>query len=361
MALSFGPSVRSLAEGNDDSWPGVLRIIAMPLFVLICCVVCSPHEARGDAPQASDKIDVWLDVDTATGVGDVDDGLMLIQCFHSPELRIRGLSVVFGNTSLKQAVGIARDILDRFGPPNLEVLPGAAQAEQFHEPTPAVRGLAKALRDGPLTILAVGPVTNVAALLTQHPQLSSQIQRIVMVAARRPGQSFTGGEKQTVPHRDFNFELDPQAMRIILDTDIPLVFAPWEVSSKVWITRDDLAELSQSGAAGRWIADSSRYWIAMWEARITGKGFNPFDTLAAGFVTHPELIEAMRVSARIEELPDDRVQQVEGSTELRTKPYLLVEPTAELDREILYCHTPKPAFKRLLLDRLSGPLAETSQ
>ena len=62
---------------------------------------------------------VWLDVDTSIGLprGEVDDGLALIQAFHSPELAIRGISVVFGNASLEEAaprrpgvVGSARTI-----------------------------------------------------------------------------------------------------------------------------------------------------------------------------------------------------------------------------------------------------------
>ena len=56
--------------------------------------------------KAAEPIDVWLDVDTATGIGDVDDGLMLIQSFHSPEIHVRGISVVFGNAPLRLALPI---------------------------------------------------------------------------------------------------------------------------------------------------------------------------------------------------------------------------------------------------------------
>ncbi|MEX0978466.1 MAG: nucleoside hydrolase, partial [Pirellulales bacterium] len=246
--------------------------------------------AIGREAVCADAKDVWLDVDTATGIGDVDDGLMLIQSFHSPEVNIRGISVVFGNAPLAKAVPIAGKITSQFGPAGLAPKSGAASAADLGKSSQAVEAMAAELERKPLTIVAVGPVTNVGTLVKLHPHLHDRIERIVMVAGRRPGQRFVANDKQKIPHRDFNFELDPAAMQVILDTKIPLVFAPWEVSSHVWISRDDLEALRQSGTSGSWIAETSQYWIARWEKSIDSRGFNPFDTLAMGWVTHPHLI-----------------------------------------------------------------------
>lgn len=325
------------------------RLVPWFLLVACCCVIPSLVAAASE-PRPS--IDVWLDVDTATGLGDVDDGLMLIQCFHSPELHVRGVSVVFGNAPLNKAVPIAETILAKFGPPGLKAHPGAASAEDFGRETDAVRAMAAALREKPLTILAVGPVTNVATLVAKFPELHAKIERIVVVAGRRPGQRFATTPQQELPHRDFNFELDPHGMQVLLDSDIPLVMAPWEVSSHVWLSRDDLQTLRESGESGAWIAESSQYWIARWE-RFTDQGFNPFDTLAAGWVTHPELIESMRVRAWIEELPDDRATPEEQAAG-KTKPYLLVEPSQDEAREVIYCFRPRDEFKAVLMRRLAG-------
>ncbi|MBX3413217.1 MAG: nucleoside hydrolase [Pirellulales bacterium] len=324
-------------------------------LVAAWCVVVHPGKAD-DAPAAPKPRDVWLDVDTATGFGDVDDGLMVIQAFHSPEVRIRGISVVFGNTTLERAVPIAREIVERFGPEGLSVQAGAASAEELGQETDATRALAGALEERPLTVLAVGPVTNIGTLLKRHPELASRIERLIMVAARRPGQRFKSSDTQQVPHRDFNFELDPAAMQIILDTQIPLVFAPWEVSSHVWLGRDELARLRGASKAGAWIAETSEYWIALWERDITPRGFNPFDTLALGWVTHPQLIESMPVTVQIEQAADDRATAEERAAG-KMKPYLHVRPLAEGEtpaRSVIYCHTPQPGFTPLLLERLSG-------
>ena len=71
---------------------------------------------------------VWLDVDPAVlrGGHEPDDGLALLQSFHSPELEVRGVSVVFGNSALEQGYPNGQEIVKRFGPKGLEVYNGAA-------------------------------------------------------------------------------------------------------------------------------------------------------------------------------------------------------------------------------------------
>ena len=322
-----------------------LRILRAVLVLLLMRSI-----AQGVEPAK--PIDVWIDVDTATGSGDVDDGLMLIQAFHSPEVNIRGISVVFGNAPLDQALPIARTITGRFGPAGMVVKPGAASADALGKRTEAVESIAAALSQAPLTIVAVGPVTNIGSLVKLYPDLHDRIEKIVMVAARRPNQRFVTNDQQKLPHPDFNFEMDPDAMQAILDTKIPLVFAPWEVSSQVWISRTDLDSLRDSGGSGAWIAETSGYWIQRWEMNGETRGFNPFDTLAIGWLTHPELIETIRMEMTIEEAVDDRSNPRERET--RTKPYLIGRPFQSKGRDATYCFQPKPEFKALLIERLSG-------
>ncbi len=314
------------------------------LFVALLAV-------SGSSARSVEVIDVWLDVDTATGIGDVDDGLMLIQGFHSPEINIRGISVVFGNAPLSLALPIARTITNKFGPTELAPVPGAASANDFGKPNQAVAAIAAELKRRPMTIVAAGPVTNVGTLVKLHPELHGRIERIVMVAGRRPGQQFVANGKQKTPHRDFNFELDPIAMQAILSTKIPLVLAPWEVSSHVWISRDDLESLRNTSPCGAWIAETSQYWIERWAKNIDTRGFNPFDTLAVGWLTHPHLVESEELSVTIEEGPDDRTLPGQPP---KAKPYLLARPSDSPTRSVIYCHTPKTDFKEMLLQRLGG-------
>ena len=288
--------------------------------------------------------DVWLDVDCAAGLPerDVDDALALIQAFHSPELRVRGVSVVHGNASRDECLPIAREVVGRFGPPGLAVHAGAASAAELGVASAAVRALADALGEGPLTILALGPLTNVATLVRRHPGLQAQITAIVAVAGRRAGQRFRSSPVQREPFPDFNLEQDPAAAAVILDTRVPLVLAPWEVSSQVWLTAVDLAALAAASAAGIWIATRAASWMAFWTRELGAPGFNPFDTLAVTWLTHPALIESMPVTPHLE--PGD-------------PPLLLVEPARAGTRTAIYCHRPRPGLKEVVMARLAGPPA----
>lgn len=328
-----------------------MRNTLKSLIALTFILSCAPLSFAQDQPA---RQDVWFDVDVATGIGEIDDGLMLIQGFHSPEIHLRGVSSVFGNAELRHAYPLTHNIVTAFGPPGMKVHRGAASADELGQINDAVRAMATALREAPMTILAVGPVTNVGTLVELHPELHDRITAIVVVAGRRPGQRFitTEQSRKTFP-RDFNFELDVPAMRAILDTQIPLVLAPWEVSSKVWITREDMAALRSTGETGAFLFATSQHWIDRWETMRGVAAFNPYDTLALGWVTHPQLIESVKVDVAIEIGPDERATPQEQAAG-KTKPYLHVRPSDHPKRAAIYCHTPDERFKAVLLQRLAG-------
>src|SRR5215831_13815927 len=140
----------------------VALVIVLPTALLV---------TRGHSDGLPSPTVIWIDTDPSVMPGghEVDDGFALVQAFHSPELRIKGISVVFGNAELEKAFRIAEVMVRRFGPAELEVLPGAAGAQQLGEETVASHTLAEALVTEPLTILALGPLTNIATVLNRHP------------------------------------------------------------------------------------------------------------------------------------------------------------------------------------------------
>jgi len=298
---------------------------------------------------------VWIDTDPAIGVpdADVDDGLALVQAFRSPELAVRGVSVVFGNTTLPRAYAIAREVVERFGSAGLPVAAGAEDRDALGRENEAVRALASALEAEPLDVLALGPLTNLGSLVRLRPDLVPRIRSLVAVAARRPGQRFLSVPGQRRPFPDMNFDCDPQAMRDLLTSGLPLCFAPWEVSSHVWIEPEDLDRLEREGGkGGAWLAERCRPWLERWRRDLGAPGFNPFDTLAVARLTHPELLKSFEAGVWIEEGPDDSAPREEREAG-RTKPHLLVDPDRAAPRAT-YCHEPLPAFKPLLLERLVG-------
>lgn len=329
---------------------------ALLSIVLAMAGVAATAERRAAGPTA-----VWIDTDPAAGIPerDVDDGLALVQAFNSPELAVRGVSIVFGNASLAEGVPVGRDIARRFGPGGLAVFEGAAGAADIDAPTPARRALAAALRREPLTILALGPLTNIAGVLRQEPSLASRITALVAVAGRRRGQRFTTGTTNPRGHRDFNFEQDPDAFRVLLDRQVPIALAPFELSSKVWLTERDMTRLADGRLAARWLALVSGPWLQMWREVFGVEGFNPFDTLAVAYVTHQQRFRCETLPIAIEVGPDDVTEGRMQGTSAPTKPYLVVAAELQSARQATYCFDVDASFKEQLLQRLGAAAAAT--
>lgn len=302
---------------------------------------------------ASQARPVWIDTDPSIRPGghEVDDGLALIQAFHSPELSIRGVSLVFGNAPLDIEIPIGREIVDRYGPVGLKVSVGAAGREELGAVTEASLALANALRAEPLTILALGPGTNVGTVLLEHPELADRIVEVVAVAGRRPGQSFVTGGRTDTPHCDCNFDKDTESFRVILEAGVPLTLAPWEISSKVWLREPELDRLERGGAGAQHLVASARDWLALWSERYGVDGFNPFDTLAVGYLTTSETIVCDTLPVEIVEGPDDRAVAA-GQDPLPSKPYLVVNVESDSPYRTTYCHTPTAEFTDDLMERL---------
>jgi inosine-uridine nucleoside N-ribohydrolase len=306
----------------------------MCLLAALCCA------AQCCAATPGCAVDVWIDVDTAIGrpAKDVDDGLALVLALRSPELSIRGISATYGNASLETAIGTTREVLDRFGGAQLPVHAGARSAGDRGVETDATRALAAELARRPLTILALGPLTTVATVLALHPELSTHVQRLVMVAGRRPGQRFAIEPAHWHTFPDLNFELDPAAAASVLAAPVPLALAGWEVASKLWVSPADLERVGRSGSGGVWIQERANTWASLWRWVLQAPGFNPFDTLAVGYVAHPELFTTEPVELSLQRGPDR----------------LIAHPAAGETRAV-YCAKASPRFHELLLRALEGP------
>jgi inosine-uridine nucleoside N-ribohydrolase len=325
--------------------------LSLPL-ILLALMLTTITLSSQPKPKA-----VWIDTDPSVQMGghEVDDGVTLIQAFHSPELAIRGVSVVFGNAPFEIAWPMGQEIVRRFGPNDLGIYPGAANAKQLGEETEAVRAMAAALRKEKLIIFALGPVTNVASLLKLHPELHRNIIEIIAVAGRRPQQRFISKPDQPRPFRDFNFELDAPGFQVLLDSNVPITLAPWEVSSKVWLREAELNRWANGNEATKFLHAPASDWLKKWQRDLGLDGFNPFDTLAIGYVTSPHLITSEVLPAAIQILPDDVNTKPLPDGRLLEKPYLLVGKTIRSKKRVRYCYDAAPEFVTDLMKRLLKP------
>jgi pyrimidine-specific ribonucleoside hydrolase len=265
---------------------------------------------------------------------------------------------VFGNAPLEEAFPIGQRLVRDFGPRHLPVYRGASSAQERGKETDASRALAQALAHEHLTILVIGPATNIATVIEKHPELSKQINQIIAVAGRRPHQRFLASPNAR-PFRDFNFEMDPEAFRVLLDSSVPLVLVPWEISSKVWVRASDLERMRASNGSLRWVIDAASDWLAHWKKDYDVDGFNPFDTLAVGYARAPSSFSCESLPVAIQVLPDDTVKPNEPHAP--EKPYLIASHTLKANRSALYSSQAPKEFASQLVRVLSEPLDSAGQ
>ena len=276
-----------------------------------------PLHATVPPPSWPRPLRVWVDTDAACGHGegtDPDDCFALLLLARSPEVAVQGISSVFGNASLEITDSITRALAMQLSSErHLPVARGAAEpwderpGDDSAAQSPAYRALAGALARGPLVVLALGPLTNVALLLRERPELRSRVMRVVAVMGRRRGHLFHPVEGGTGSSffghgpvfRDFNFAKDEEAVSALLDMEVPLTLIPYEAAREIQVTRADLERLGNTGGANTWVATRAQGWLEYWEKEIGRAGFFPFDLVAAGYVVRPELAQCRAVTARV--------------------------------------------------------------
>lgn len=336
----------------------VIALVVTAFVARRAAIQPASHVSPVVAAPAQGPRRVWIDTDLACGAGktaDVDDCWALGLALRSPEIEVRGISTVFGNRLADETRGngqradIAREILaltDRAAP----VFPGSERAtDTYARVTPASEAMAAALQREPLTIVALGPAANVAALLAQHPELAANIERIVMIAGKSPGRLFHPGKHWWFHFGDFNVSQDVAAVRTVLRSGVPITLVPFDLAMQVEVGGTDLERLHDSSRLARWLATESQGWLAFWQGELMHKrGFAPFDALAIGLLVRPELFDCADLRARIgfsvflAPFGLGRDLEVVGSR--RGWP-------------VRYCRTVDPRFKALMIERLE---AETS-
>lgn len=228
---------------------------------------------------------VWIDTDAAIGAPwrEVDDAFALVLALQSSQLHIIGISSTYGNAALAHTTAVTRDIVHRFGGAggltDRDVFRGAAHARDFGK-SEAVHALAEALRAQKLTYIALGPATNLTALLRAHPELTGRLEKVIFVGGRTPGRPLLFGRNGSLQIHDANVFKDPAAARVLLQSGVPLVLAPAEVGGQLLLTRTDAAELSRGGEAARFLQRGSRFWLWFWTGVVGNRGGPLFDALA---------------------------------------------------------------------------------
>lgn len=282
-------------------------------------------------------------LDTDTGV---DDALAILLAMRSPELRIEAITGVSGNTPLDHCVRnihITLDVLDGEAAP--EVARGEAPPEVARgEDRPLVRELAFAgdihgddglgdvtrLKDAgdarvypdpvqrvspvhavdlilertgrypdELTLVAVGPLTNVARAIMRDPDRMRGLREIIIMG----GAFETGGNVS--PVAEFNIHADPHAAQIVCDSGIPLVFVPLDVTRQAFLDAETIDRYAEEGGArATFVRDCTARYVAFHRRNRGVNGCFLHDPLAVAVAVREDLVTTVPARVDVETAGD---------------------------------------------------------
>jgi purine nucleosidase len=224
-------------------------------FLVVCATLWAAlgmlaSAGAAEPKAAAMKVPILLDTDIGS---DVDDAFALALALASPEIDLRGVTTVSGNTHDRALM--ACRMLTAVGRRHIPGAAGAApqvkqdiggQYQYRNHPAVIFNRTAKPIKEsaveflyaqlkarpGELTIVAVGPLTNVARLLADHPDCKPWIKRLVLMA----GSVRVGYNDKPPPVVEWNVKCDVKAAQAVFASGVPLVVAPLDATTSLKLT-----------------------------------------------------------------------------------------------------------------------------
>jgi len=218
------------------------------------------------------------------------------------------VTTVGGNTDVDTATRLSGELLEMLGCAGVPVVRGAGgpldprwrRADRDHLPgadlPPGPHAAAEIVRlvmaaPGELTLVAIGPLTNVALALLLEPRVAGKVREIVVMGGVYLEQTNVG----RMPG-EFNFWSDPDAAAVVLASAAPLRLVGLDVTRRVRLTRAEAQELAHgSGRFGPLAARHTLAWIEHQERvkpheEIEQGSCALHDPLAVAALARPELL-----------------------------------------------------------------------
>jgi inosine-uridine nucleoside N-ribohydrolase len=273
---------------------------------------------------------VIIDTDPGNGIpgADIDDALAISLALRSPEIQLEAITVIGGNVPVEVAADCAFEVLDAAGASGIPVHRGAVrplvqdpvhwrtrldlrrrdaiaralwtgvplprpQAERIH-PTTAARALVELVdaRPGEITVVGIGPLTNIATAMLIDPEWAAKVARLVLMC---------GAFDMPNVLQELNAAYDPEATHVVLNSVADLTLIPLDVTTKTFLRFSDLDRLDRSGTAlGEFLARACRPWVNWLMQDFGLDGCALHDPLALATVIDPTLVQRRTASVGVE-------------------------------------------------------------
>lgn len=297
------------SAGAADGYHGAMSDQALPGSADVT-------PAAGDAGAARGHRRLILDCDPGH-----DDALAITLALARPELDVLGITTVGGNSPVANTTRNALRVLALLGRPDVPVAAGAARPlvrepwvpVEFHgesgldgadlpEPVSAARPegalvMASTLLEqagSPVTLVATGPLTNIALLVRARPDLHSRIERVCLM-----GGSLSEGN--TTASAEYNIWQDPEAAAVVFGAGIPVSMMGLDVTHRALLLGPDVTRLEAVGTpAAAVFADLLRFFAVYHRRRYGWDGSPIHDAVAVAHLAVPGLVTTRLLRVDIE-------------------------------------------------------------
>jgi inosine-uridine nucleoside N-ribohydrolase len=249
-----------------------------------------------------------------------DDAIALLLALASSELELLGVTTVSGNQTVDKTTANAIRVLDHVGRPDIPVAAGADRplvrerrvAASVHGesgldgpdlPPPsrppgsahAIDWIAGTLMHSarPVTLVATGPLTNVALFLARYPELQGTVGRVVLMGGAI-------GEGNTTPAAEFNIWVDPEAAHRVFTSGLDLTMVGLDVTHQALVNPADVKRLAAAGRAGELVADLFDFYARFHRERYGWEGAPIHDAAAVAHVVDEALLRTQEAPVMID-------------------------------------------------------------
>ena len=195
---------------------------------------------------------------------------------------------------LQRLLHTAEDIHGKSGLDGSEEIPDASFGPDERDAVALISDTVKASPE-PVTLIPVGPLTNIALFLREHPDLKDRIAGISLMGGSM-------GLGNTTPAAEFNIFVDPEAAREVFESGLPITMSGLDVTHQAGAGPEERERLRRAGRVGGVVADFLDFFAAAYE-RTFGFDYPPLhDPVAVAAVLEPDLLQTrpMRVDVECE-------------------------------------------------------------
>lgn len=257
-----------------------------------------------------------------------DDAIAIMLAVADPSIDLVGVTTVAGNVPLENTTRNALRVLDMVGRPDVPVAAGRDRPRARELSTAAVMhgesGLAGPLpaepsrpplsisalelteqvlreADEPVTLVATGPLTNVADVVERLPHLRDRIREVVLMGG-------AVGLGNWTPAAEFNILVDPDAADIVFQAasapsrgrPLPLTMIGLEVTHEAWLDLGHADLLRGTTPSGQFVAELLDHFVGFHQDRFGWPGAPIHDAVTIAHLIDPTLVETVEMNVQIE-------------------------------------------------------------